>query len=141
MPGERRKKMADNTKYYNLVKVRNVDIEAETASYEFTPANLGFNPSQEYDNVQLTVSEGTADSKFQVEVKLVGCDFYIKPNGGGWELDVDDNPIKLNCGADVFLCGPNLGSGIIFEAIKVTFSGNDDDCVLYACFSKNNPNA
>jgi hypothetical protein len=125
----------------NLIKVRNIDIVADTVSYELTPSNLGFNPSAEYDNVQLAVSEGAAGSQFQVELKLVGCDFYIKPNNAGWELDVDDNEIKLNCGSDVFVAGPNLGSGFIFEAVKVTFTGNTDDCILYACFSKNNPSA
>jgi len=123
----------------NLVKIRNIDIAGGTATYEMTPENLGFNPSQEFDNVQLSVSLGTAGSKFQVEVKLVGCDFYIQPNGGGFELDVDDAAIKLNCGKDVFLCGPNFGSSLIFESIKVTFTGNVAACVLYAGFSKNNP--
>lgn len=125
----------------NLIKIRNIDIVADTISYELTPSNLGFNPSASYDNVQLAVSEGVVGSKFQVELKLAGCDFYIKPNGGGFELDVDDNPIKLNCGSDVFIAGPNLGSGFIFESIKVTFTDNTEDCVLYACFSKNNPGA
>jgi hypothetical protein len=124
----------------NLVKVRNIDIEADTVSYELTPANIGFNPSRDYDNVQLAVSLGAEDSQFQVELKLVGCDFYIKPDGGGWALDIDGNTIKLNCGSDVFLAGPNLGAnGVVFEAIKVTFTGNTEDCILYAAFIKNNP--
>ena len=126
----------------NLYKVRNIDIAANTASYELTPANLGFNPSAEYDNVQLAVSLGTAGSKFQVELKLVGCDFYIKPDLGGWTEGLDGEAIKLNCGADVFLAGPNLGAnGVVFESIKVTFSGNTTACKLYAAFIKNNPEA
>jgi hypothetical protein len=123
----------------NLVKIRNIDIAGATATYEMTAANLGFNPSEDYDNLQLAVSLGTAGSQFQVEVKLVGSDFYIKPNGGGWEEDLNGDPIKLNCGSDVFLCGPNFGSSLIFEAIKVTFTGNVAACKLYAGFSKNNP--
>jgi hypothetical protein len=123
----------------NDIKIRNIDIAANTATYEMTSANLGFNPSIEYDNLQLAVSLGTAGSQFQVEVKLVGSDFYIQPNGGGWELDLNDDPVKLNCGKDVFLCGPNFGSSLIFEAIKVTFTGNVAACKLYAGFSKNNP--
>ena len=123
----------------NLVKIRNIDIAGGTATYEMTPANLGFNPSEEYDNLQLSVSLGSAGSQFQVEVKLVGSDFYIQPNGGGWEVDLAGDPVKLNCGKDVFLCGPNFGSSLIFEAIKVTFTGNVAACKLYAAFSKNNP--
>jgi hypothetical protein len=123
----------------NDIKIRNIDIAANTATYEMTSANLGFNPSIEYDNLQLAVSLGTAGSQFQVEVKLVGSDFYIQPNGGGWELDLNDDPVKLNCGKDVFLCGPNFGSSLIFEAIKVTFTGNTTACKLYAGFSKYDP--
>jgi len=123
----------------NLIKIRNIDIAGGTATYEMTAANLGFNPSEDYDNLQLAVSLGTAGSQFQVEVKLVGSDFYIKPNGGGWENDLNGDPIKLNCGSDVFLCGPNFGSSLIFEAVKVTFTGNVAACKLYAGFSKNNP--
>lgn len=123
----------------NDIKIRNIDIAANTATYEMHPANLGFNPSTEYDNLQLSVSLGTAGSQFQVEVKLAGCDFYIQPNGGGWELDQAGDPIKLNCGKDVFLCGPNFGSSLIFEAIKVTFTGNTAACKLYAGFSKYDP--
>lgn len=126
----------------NLIKVRNIDIPANTASYELTPANIGFNPSRDYDNVQLAVSLGTAGSQFQVELKLAGCDFYIKPDLGGWTEGLDGDPIKLNCGSDVFLAGPNLGAnGVIFESIKVTFSGNTAACKLYAGFIKNNPEA
>jgi hypothetical protein len=123
----------------NLIRIRNIDIPGNTGTYELTSANLGFNPSEDYDNLQLAVSLGTAGSQFQVEVKLAGCDFWIKPNGGGWELDLNDDPIKLNCGADVFLCGPNFGSSLIFEAVKITFTGNTAACKLYAGFSKNNP--
>ena len=126
----------------NLLKVRNIDIPANTGSYELTSANIGFNPSIDYDNVQLSVSLGTAGSKFQVELKPAGCDFYIKPDLAGWELDLNGDAIKLDCGEDVFLAGPNLGAnGIIFEAIRVTFSGNTNACKLYAAFIKNNPNA
>jgi hypothetical protein len=129
MLGERRNKMANN------IRVRNIDITADTATYELTPANLGLNPALDFDNIQLTVSEGAADSQFQVELRPVGASFYIQPDLGGWDLDVDSNPIKLNCGKDVFLGGPNLGqNGLVFDAIKVTFTGNTEDCVLYCCF-------
>lgn len=119
----------------NQIRIRNFDIAANTASITLTSANLGLNPSLDYDNIQLSVSLGAAGSKFQVELRPVGASFFIKPDLAGWELDLDSNPIKLDCGEDVFLAGPNLGAnGIVFDAIKVTFTGNTTACELYVCF-------
>jgi len=121
----------------NQIKVRNFDIAANQASITLTPSNLGLNPSLDYDNIQLSTSLGTAGSKFQVELKPVGANFFIKPDLAGWELDLNGDAIKLDCGEDVFLAGPNLGAnGIIFDSIKVTFSGNVAACELYVCFIK-----
>jgi hypothetical protein len=122
----------------NDFRIRNIVIEADTTSYTLNAANSGLNPSLDYDNIQVSVSPSVEGLEYQVELRPVGANHFIQPDLGGWEINAQtEEYVKLVAGQDLFIAGPNLGqNGIIFDAIRVTFSGNTEDCELYCCFIK-----